>query len=69
MQRRFGYSVTDWPRLALLNNLFRLLERQLSRNGFIVNAGKMLDTSFDEGPFQWNPRDENEIIKEGEVPL
>ena len=65
---------TSWlfrDRLAkagLVEKLFWLLDRQLSRDGIIVNAGKMVDASFVEVPIQRNPRDENEIIKEGEVP-
>ena len=53
---------------GLVEKLFRLLDRQLCRDSFIVNAGKMVDASFVEVPIQRNPRDENDIIKEGEVP-
>ena len=53
---------------GLVEVLFKLLDRQLSRDGIIVNAGKMVDASFVEVPIQWNSRDENEKIKEGEVP-
>jgi IS5 family transposase len=53
---------------GLVEVLFKLLDRQLSRDGIIVNAGKMVDASFVEVPIQRNSRDENEKIKEGEVP-
>ena len=51
-----------------VEKLFRFHDRQLSCDGIIVNAGKMVDASFVEVPIQRNPRDENEIITEGEVP-
>ena len=35
---------------GLVQKLFRLLDRQLSRDGIIVNAGKMVDLSFVEVP-------------------
>ena len=53
---------------GLVEVLFKLLDRQLSRDGIIVNAGKMVDASFVEVPIQRNSRDENEKIKEGEIP-
>jgi IS5 family transposase len=48
--------------------LFKLLDRQLSKDGITMNAGKMVDASFVEVPIQRNSRDENEKIKEGELP-
>lgn len=53
---------------GLVEVLFKLLDRQLSKDGIIMNAGKMVDASFVEVPIQRNSRDENEKIKEGEVP-
>jgi IS5 family transposase len=53
---------------GLVEKLIRLMDRQLSRDGIIVNAGKMIDASFVEVSIQRNPRSENEFIKEGEVP-
>jgi IS5 family transposase len=53
---------------GLVELLFKLLDRQLSKDGIIVNTGKMVDASFVEVPIQRNSREENEKIKEGEVP-
>ena len=53
---------------GLVEVLFKLLDRQLNRDGIIMNAGKMVDASFVEVPVQRNSREENEKIKEGEVP-
>lgn len=51
---------------GLVEKLFRLLYPKLSRDGIIVNVGKM-SGSFVEAPIQRNSRDEHKIIKEAEV--
>ena len=53
---------------GLVEVLFKLLDRQLSKDGITMNAGKMVDASFVELLIQRNSRDDNEKIKEGEVP-
>lgn len=53
---------------GLVKVLFKLLDRQLNRDGIIMNAGKMVDASFVEVPIQSNSREENEKIKDGEIP-
>jgi len=53
---------------GLVEVLFKLLDRQLNRDGIIMNAGKMVDASFVEVPIQRNSREENEKIKDGEIP-
>jgi hypothetical protein len=52
---------------GLVEKLYRLLDSQPSRDGIIVNAGKMVDASFVEVLIQRNSRNKNEIIKEGLV--
>jgi IS5 family transposase len=53
---------------GLVEVLFKLIDRQLSKDGIIMNAGKLVVASFVEVPIQRDSRDENEKIKEGEVP-
>lgn len=45
--------------------VFKLLDWQLNKDGFIMNSCKMVDASFVDVPIQRNSRDENEKIKKG----
>jgi IS5 family transposase len=54
--------------LELVESLFGLFKSKLDALGLIVHEGKIIDASFVEAPRQRNSREENEQIKQGEVP-
>ena len=53
---------------GVAQKLFDALDRQLDKDGIIVHKGKLVDASIVEVPKQRNTRQENEQIKNGEVP-
>ena len=54
--------------LGLERNLFDRFGEELNRTGFQVKSGLIVDGSFVEVPRQRNTKEENEQIKNGEVP-
>jgi IS5 family transposase len=52
----------------LVEKLFNMLDKQLDKDGIIVQKGKIVDASIVEVPIQRNSRDENQQIKEGTTP-
>ena len=48
--------------------LFSKFSKSLEQSGLILNEGKIVDASFVEVPKQRNSREENALIKNGEVP-
>ena len=48
--------------------MFNLFRDQLTKHGYLGKEGKIIDASFVEVPRQRNTREENQQIKEGEVP-
>jgi transposase len=52
----------------MVNKLFRKLDNRLDKQGIIIHEGKMADATIVETPRQRNSREENEQIKNGEVP-
>lgn len=52
----------------MVDKLFKKLDKQLRHNGVIIKSGKMIDASIVETPVQRNTREENNQLKEGEVP-
>lgn len=48
--------------------LFDCFYKQLKHCGLIANEGKIVDASFHEVPRQRNSREENQQIKEGQIP-
>lgn len=61
----FGDKLTQG---AMIEKLFKQLDKQLDKDGIIVHAGKLVDASIVETPVQRNSREENKDIKEGKVP-
>jgi len=61
----FKEQLTD---LELVEPMFNLFLAQLEHLGLIVNKGKIIDASFVEVPRQRNSKEDNELIKEGEIP-
>ena len=61
----FREALTNSEKIEDLFNLFR---DQLTKHGYIGREGKIVDASFVEVPRQRNTREENQQIKEGEVP-
>lgn len=53
---------------GVIDQIFETLKRQLSRYGLIAKKGTMIDASFVKVPVQRNTPDENDQIKNGEVP-
>lgn len=52
----------------LAEKLFIMFLEELKKQGLLANEGKLIDASFVEVPIQRNSREENNKIKEGEVP-
>ncbi len=48
--------------------LFHLFNRQLEDQGIITHTGSIIDATFADAPRQRNTREENKIIKKGEIP-
>ena len=51
-----------------MKQLFKRFGNLLSKEGIIANKGCIVDASFVDVPRQRNDRDENELIKNGEIP-
>ncbi len=54
--------------LKLVDNLFEKFSRQLSKAGYIARKGQIVDASIVPAPIQRNSREENQQIKEGDIP-
>lgn len=54
--------------LNLVDVLFARFHEQLAEQGYVARAGQMIDATFVEVPKQRNTREENALIKEGQVP-
>lgn len=52
----------------LIKDIFEKLDRMLNARGIVAHEGKMMDASFVETPRQRNSREENDQIKNGEIP-
>jgi len=53
---------------GLIEELFALLDKTLNSRGIIAHEGKMTDASFIEAPRQRNTREENQQLKDGNIP-
>jgi IS5 family transposase len=54
--------------LGLVEVLFDRFNEQLARRGYVARTGQMIDATFVEAPRQRNSREENALIKAGEIP-
>jgi transposase, IS5 family len=54
--------------LGLVGVLFARFHQQLASQGYIAQAGQIVDATFVEAPRQRNSREENAQIKAGEIP-
>lgn len=54
--------------LKLIDELFSHFDRQLNQAGLIARKGQIIDASIVAAPTQRNRRDENQRIKQGDVP-
>ncbi len=52
----------------VVEKLFSLLDRTLTKRGVILSKGKMVDASIVEVPIQRNSRDEDQQVNQGEIP-
>lgn len=62
---KFREQITD---LGLVGQLFDLFLKELEQLNLIVNEGKIVDASFIEVPKQRNSKEDNDLIKSGEMP-
>lgn len=62
---RFREALTQ---AAVVKELFALFTQTLAQKGLITKTGTIIDASFVEVPRQRNSREENALIKQGEVP-
>lgn len=53
---------------AIMDELFRLFNRQLEQQGIITHTGTIVDATFVDAPRQRNTREENKTIKNCEIP-
>lgn len=53
---------------GMMEKLFKHLDTQLDKDGLIAHKGKMVDASFVEVPRQRNSREDNSLLKQGEIP-
>lgn len=53
---------------GIIDKLFRKFNRYLDREGYIARQGQIVDASLVPVPVQRNTRDENDRIKNGEIP-
>lgn len=75
---RLGSTVPDFStvwlfrealtKAAVIKPLFHTFGATLEKQGVITKAGTMVDASFVEVPRQRNTREENHLIKHGQVP-
>jgi len=74
LQDRVPDAKTIWnfkdqlAQASLVEELFSRMDKELNKRGIIAHEGKMTDASFVEVPRQRNTRDENQQLKEGEIP-
>ncbi len=74
LEDRVPDSKTVWTfrealkNLDLVDVLFVRFHAQLAAQGYAAKAGQMVDATFVEVPRQRNTREENALIKEGQVP-
>jgi IS5 family transposase len=52
----------------IVRKLFDLFDRYLNQAGFTAKKGQMVDATFVETPRQRNTREENDAVKNGEIP-
>jgi len=52
----------------VVRQLFERFNKQLKKHDLIVNKGKIVDTTIVQVPRQHNTREENQSIKDGEIP-
>jgi len=54
--------------LGIIEDLFSIFMENLIKIGLIVNQGRIIDASFVEVPRQRNKKEDNDAIKNGEIP-
>lgn len=52
----------------VVKQLFERFDKELNKQGLIVNKGKIIDATITEVPVQRNSREENKEIKQGGIP-
>lgn len=67
-QKTIWHFKEQLKKKKLSKQLFELFTTQLINNGVIAREGSVVDASFVNVPRQRNTKDENQIIKEGDIP-
>jgi IS5 family transposase len=67
-QKTIWHFKEQLKKKKLSKQLFELFTTQLINNGVIAREGSIVDASFVNVPRQRNTKDENQIIKEGDIP-
>jgi len=67
-QKTIWHFKEQLKKRKLSKQLFELFTAQLIDNGVIAREGSIIDASFVNVPRQRNTKDENQIIKEGDIP-
>lgn len=58
----------DLSKTDVMGNLFSLFDEMLEKESLITHNGTIIDATFVDVPRQRNSRDDNEKIKDGEIP-
>jgi len=53
---------------GVIEQIFKTFDKQMSAKGFLIKEGSIIDATIVEAPKQRNSRDENQQIKQGEIP-
>ncbi len=53
---------------GVIEKLFKKFESMLEKEGFLIKEGSIIDATIVEAPRQRNNREENDQIKQGEIP-
>ena len=67
-QKTIWHFKEQLKKRKLSKQLFELFTAQLIDNGVIAREGSIVDASFVNVPRQRNTKDENQLIKEGDIP-
>jgi len=67
-QKTIWHFKEQLKKKKLSKKLFELFTTQLINNGVVAREGSIVDASFVNVPRQRNTKDENQIIKKGDIP-
>ena len=68
MQKQSGFFKDTITQKEIIEPLFNQFTAQLESQGIITHTGTIVDATFVDAPRQRNTREENNQIKNGEIP-